>query len=176
MRNLIMFKAPSYNPSSVPTCNKNGCNYLTTGPPSIGLNGFANIQHRNNKIQTATGAQPPSFYPSTQGYTGYLNERKTFKADAGGGQAYHDASEYTRLRKITAVGKSSYKVGLPSNAPHSYGYVDRSFVATARQRVRSGGCTAPKKKGALNNPSSTGIGPSVTGGKGFNRTINVPKF
>jgi len=169
-----MFKPPVYNPNSLPVCKKNGCNYLTTGPPAIGLSGFANIQHRNNKIQTAYGAQPPSFYPSTQGYTGYLNERKTFRADAGGGQAYHDSSEYTRLKKITAVGKSSYKVGLPSNAPHSYGFVDRSFVATAKQRVRSGGCTAPKKKSALNNPSSTGISGRVTGGRGLNRTIPMP--
>jgi hypothetical protein len=63
------------------------------------------------------------------------------------------ASLYISARKSAAVGKSSYKVGLPTSAPMSYGNIDRNDVKTRLQRARSGGCVAPAKQGSIFNYS-----------------------
>ena len=65
------------------------------------------------------------------------------------------ASMYVNIRKSIAVGKSSYKVGLPLAAPIGSKSYDTSFRRSALQRARSGGCTAPKKKGSIYNYSLT---------------------
>jgi len=64
-------------------------------------------------------------------------------------------SMYTNIRKSIAVGKSAYKVGLPLAAPIGSKSYDTSFRRSALQRARSGGCTAPKKKGSIYNYSLT---------------------
>jgi hypothetical protein len=64
-------------------------------------------------------------------------------------------SMYTNIRKSIAVGKSAYKVGLPLAAPIGTKSYDNSFRRTALQRARSGGCTAPRKKGSIYNYSLT---------------------
>ena len=64
-------------------------------------------------------------------------------------------SMYTNIRKSVAVGKSAYKVRLPLAAPIGSKSYDNSFRRTALQRARSGGCTAPKKKGSIFNYSLT---------------------
>jgi len=64
-------------------------------------------------------------------------------------------SMYINIRKSIAVGKSAYKVGLPLSAPIGTKSYDKSFRRTSLQRARSGGCTAPKKKGSIYNYSLT---------------------
>jgi hypothetical protein len=64
-------------------------------------------------------------------------------------------SMYTNIRKSIAVGKSAYKVGLPLEAPIGSKSYDTSYRRSALQRARSGGCTAPKKKGSIYNHSLT---------------------
>jgi hypothetical protein len=64
-------------------------------------------------------------------------------------------SMYTDIKKSVAVGKSAYKVGLPLDAPISTKNYDTSFRRSSLQRARSGGCTAPKKKGSIYNYSLT---------------------
>ena len=64
-------------------------------------------------------------------------------------------SMYTNIRKSIAVGKSAYKVGLPLNSPIGTKSYDTSFKRRSLQRARSGGCTAPKKKGSIYNYSLT---------------------
>jgi len=64
-------------------------------------------------------------------------------------------SMYTNIKKSIAVGKTAYKVGLPLTAPTGTKSYDTSFRRTALQRARSGGCTAPKKKGSIYNYSLT---------------------
>jgi hypothetical protein len=73
-------------------------------------------------------------------------------------------SMYTNILKSVAVGKSSYKVGLPLDAPIGSKSYDNSYRRTALQRARSGGCTAPKKKGSIYNYSLTQPGICVWGG------------
>ena len=64
-------------------------------------------------------------------------------------------SMYTNIKKSVAVGKSAYKVGLPISAPIGTKSYDTSLKRSALQRARSGGCTAPKKKGSIYNYSLT---------------------
>lgn len=65
------------------------------------------------------------------------------------------SSMYTDIKKSIAVGKSVYKVGLPLNAPISTKNYYPSGTRSALQRARSGGCSAPKKKGSIYNTSLT---------------------
>jgi hypothetical protein len=64
-----------------------------------------------------------------------------------------DSSMRIQKLRSNAVGKSGYKIGLPVNAPYGTKSYDRSFTNTALRRARSGGCVAPKKKGAIENYS-----------------------
>ena len=64
-------------------------------------------------------------------------------------------SMYTNIRKSIAIGKSAYKVGLPLTAPIGTKSYDTSFKRSALRRARSGGSTAPKKKGSIYNHSLT---------------------
>jgi hypothetical protein len=64
-------------------------------------------------------------------------------------------SMYTNICKSIAVGKSAYKVGLPLEDPIGTKSYDTSFRRSALRRARSGGCTAPKKKGSIYNHSLT---------------------
>ena len=63
------------------------------------------------------------------------------------------SSMYTTTLKSIAVGKSAYKVGLPRDDPISTKCYYPSGTRTSLQRARSGGCTAPRKKGAIENYS-----------------------
>jgi hypothetical protein len=65
------------------------------------------------------------------------------------------SSMYVDIKKSIAIGKSAYKVGLPLAAPISTKNYYPSGTRSALQRARSGGCTAPKKKGSIYNQSLT---------------------
>lgn len=64
-----------------------------------------------------------------------------------------DSSSRVDILKSRAIGKSSYKIGLPTDAPISTKSYDRSYTRSCVRRSRSGGCTAPKKKGSIYNTS-----------------------
>lgn len=64
-----------------------------------------------------------------------------------------DSSMQIQRKRTIAIGKSSYKIGLPDYAPCSTKNYYPSGVRTTIKRMRSGGCTAPKKKGAIENYS-----------------------
>jgi len=63
------------------------------------------------------------------------------------------SSLYVNAKKGYAVGKSSYKVGLPPADPIATKSYFPTEMRTSLRRARSGGCVAPKKKGALENYS-----------------------
>ena len=65
------------------------------------------------------------------------------------------SSMRTNIVKSIAVGKSTYKVGMPLEAPIGSKSYDTSLKRSALQRARSGGCTAPKKKGSIYNYNLT---------------------
>ena len=62
-------------------------------------------------------------------------------------------SLYVNILKANAVGQSAYKVGLPTAAPITTKNYMPSSTRSSLRRARSGGCTAPKKKGAIQNTS-----------------------
>ena len=63
------------------------------------------------------------------------------------------SSLYVNIVKANAVGQTAYKVKLPDSAPTGTKSYYPSGTRTAIRRVRSGGCVAPKKKGAIENYS-----------------------
>ena len=66
-----------------------------------------------------------------------------------------DSSLYISSRKSKALGKSSYKQGLPAEAPLSFKNYNRNDTNHALKRARSGGCVAPPKCGSIFNKSCT---------------------
>jgi len=63
------------------------------------------------------------------------------------------SSCYITQKKSIAIGKSSYKVGLPDDSLISTKCYYPSGTRHSLKRSRSGGCVAPKKKGAIENYS-----------------------
>jgi hypothetical protein len=63
------------------------------------------------------------------------------------------SSLYVNIVKSNAVGQTAYKVNLPNNAPTSTKCYYPSGTRSTIRRARSGGCVAPKKKGAIENVS-----------------------
>ena len=67
------------------------------------------------------------------------------------------SSMYVNTLKSNAVGQSAYKVNLPNSAPiGSKSYYPSGTRSTLR-RARSGGCTAPAKKGSPFNTSLSNV-------------------
>lgn len=106
---------------------------------------------------------PPQFYPADNS-SNFSNARREYSRVATNAPisrtkyiAPAQSSMYICARKREAVGKSSYKIGLPDSAELSYKSYNANDVKTALRMVRSRGCAAPKKKGAIQNTySSTG--------------------
>jgi hypothetical protein len=65
---------------------------------------------------------------------------------------YYD-SMYVNIVKANAVGQTAYKVNLPSSAPTTTKNYYPTGTRHVIKRARSGGCVAPKKKGAIENTS-----------------------
>ena len=64
-----------------------------------------------------------------------------------------DSSSYLSRKKAIALGKSSFKIGLPNNAEYTTKNYYPSGVRTTIRRVRSSGSVAPAKKGSIFNTS-----------------------
>jgi hypothetical protein len=136
---------------------------------SIGLSGMAAVTSRaDTKVSKINGANPPKFYPSSQGYSNYANLRRVYKSDAGGGENYFTSSQVMELKKINAVGKSSFGDNVNG---FSHNYIDKSFTNTSLRRVRNGGTVAPPKKSSLDNKFQSG-GSAITNiGRDLNRIV-----
>jgi hypothetical protein len=86
-------------------------------------------------------------------FTAYTSQRQYAVSTHMNYIAPKDSSQRTEMLKAKAVGKSSYKIGLPNDALLSYKSYDRNDVKTALKFARSGGCIAPAKKGSIYNRS-----------------------
>jgi hypothetical protein len=115
--------------------------FETTGPASIPLK-----QADNNNQTHALMGMP--FKPNTMAQGNMFSMfRKAYIKKSGGGEGFFDASQYIELKKINATGKSSTNSVNSSNVM-SFSGVDPNSSREARKYCRSGGCVAPKKKGA----------------------------
>ena len=101
-------------------------------------------------LQRALGKQSA---PITK--TSYSSQRQYAVSSHFNYIAPIQGSMYTNIKKSISVGKSAYKVGLPLDAPIGTKNFETSFRRSALRRARSGGCTAPKKKGSIYNYSLT---------------------
>jgi len=63
------------------------------------------------------------------------------------------SSMYVNIVKANAVGQTAYKINLPIFSPTSTKCYYPSGTRSSIRRARSGGCVAPKKKGAIENNS-----------------------
>ena len=122
--------------------------YETTGPASFPLK-----QSDDNNQTRALMGMP--FKPNTMAQGNMFSMyRKAYVKKAGGGEGFFDASQYIELKKINATGKSSTNAtGTNSTGTNvanlmSFSGVDPNSVRDGKRKCRSGGCVAPKKKGA----------------------------
>lgn len=65
------------------------------------------------------------------------------------------SSLYVNIVKSNAVGQTAYKVNLPNSEPTGTKSYYPSGTRSTIRRARSGGCVAPKKKGAIENYTLT---------------------
>ena len=114
-----------------------------------------NMDHRNNGA--LAGVRPmPQKTSTAAGDSLFSNNRMIYKKHSTvpvhvrKDNGYKSASQRIAELRAKAVGKSSMKVGLPEANLLSLGH-NQNFntVNSARRRARSGGCVAPKKKGAI---------------------------
>ena len=84
-------------------------------------------------------------------YTNYSTQKRTATSTHMNYIAPKDSSMYLNIKKSTAIGKSSYKVGLPTESLLSTKNYYPSGTRSSLRRARSGGCVSPAKKGAIEN-------------------------
>jgi hypothetical protein len=144
-------------------------------------------QAGNNAVLSAPSAMPAKFYPSDGG-NDFAMGRAVYLRTLGGANyaspassAYcqggskkwagqnHDTELYIERKRNNAIGQSSINA---AGVPLSFRSNDHTIRNTRLQRCRAGGCTAPRKKGALNNGFQSGGG-SVLTTTGGNRQIVV---
>ena len=123
--------------------------------PSDGASTFSQARAQYRRTNTTQnnfgrGTQMYSSIPSTSQYSGDL-QRRFNVSQSTKYVAPATSSMYMAAKKSAAVGQSSLKQGLPASAPLSYKSYDRNDVKTALRMARSGGCTAPAKKGSIFN-------------------------
>ena len=166
--------------------------YRFTGPADQGIL----LKNRGNNARLDSKmAMPQKFYPS-DGDSMFSGARKIYRIDAmskhklnkhhhhhhdnsatfppsGIPIKHTDASQHLYMKKAQAIGKSS-QFNISKENPLSFRAQDTTSRNSALRRVRSGGCTAPKKKGALENTFKCG-GSSTLTGTG-NRQYVVPNL
>lgn len=162
--------------------------YRFTGPADQGIL----LKNRGNNARLDSKmAMPQKFYPSA-GDSMFSGARKIYRTDAmskhnlnkhdynsgkipasGIPIKHTDASQHLYMKKAQAIGKSS-QFNISKENPLSFRAQDTTSRNSALRRARSGGCTAPKKKGALENTFKCGGGSSLTGTG--NRQYIVPNI
>lgn len=110
------------------------------------LRSSVNINALNNQIALGKLSRPTH-------YTIHSSQRQVPTSSHMNYIQPIQSSMYVNILKSNAVGQSAYKVNLPNNAPISTKNYYPSGSRSSLRRARSGGCTAPKKKGAIENVS-----------------------
>lgn len=120
------------------------------------------LNYHKYGILTNKTPNPPLFYSSQEpvNYQQNVHSRKQYIQSINNlenkkNMKPQDSSLYLLRKKSLAIGKSSYKVGLPENAQYTTKNYCPSQVRSILNRARSGGCVAPKKKGSIFNTSCT---------------------
>lgn len=129
--------------------------YPTQEPVNSEMNTNARRQYLrtavSNSVKFNQNALGKLSHPNR--YTIYSSQRQTVTSTHTNYIPPIDSSLYINILKSNAVGQTSYKVNLPNSAPTSTKNYYPSGIRSTIRRVRSGGCVAPKKKGAIENYS-----------------------
>lgn len=125
--------------------------------PSDGASEFSNARRQYLRTRTTennmgTGTQMYSNIGPTSVYSANL-QKSFLVSQSTKYNAPKCSSMYTSARKSAAVGKSSFKQGLPNDALLTYKNFNRNDVKSALKFSRAGGCVAPAKKGSIYNTS-----------------------
>ncbi len=127
---------------------------LRPTPPQFGSS-YGNVNARHQYFRTAESANSLAIQRertlAKATHNTMFNFASGIKHPTSGHMNYIapvDSSSHIDKLKRNAVGKSSYKVGLPSIAPTSTKVYTPSDTRASLRRARSSGCVAPKKKGA----------------------------
>jgi len=112
------------------------------------------IPYHSNGVLSGVRPNPPKFGCADSGNecsvarNEFMRARATpYTAPTNKYIAPQASSMFTSARKRAAVGKSSYKVGLPAETEVTYKSFNKNDVQSALRKVRGGGCVAPKKAG-----------------------------
>ena len=148
-------------PLAMPKHNYGVLSGIHPNPPQFGYadgaSEFSNARHQyartaSFKESTKTGTEmyspikPTSVFNAGTQKSYLLSQSTKYIAPTA-------SSMYTSTRKAQAVGKSSYKQGLPSTALMTYKNYNRNDVKSALRFARAGGTVAPAKKGSIFNTS-----------------------
>jgi hypothetical protein len=128
-------------------------------------------QANNNGIVTAKNGMPFKPNTMTQG-SDFSNFRNIFNRTAPTltkdqvdprsqitkirNNAWDSSSDYIARRKAKAVGKSSFKVGLPQGSELSFKSTDSTYRNSVLAKARGAGSVAPKKKTSILNTFASG--------------------
>jgi hypothetical protein len=130
--------------------------YPTQEPVYSDMNTNARQQYLRTSCKSKDIAQQIALgkLSSPIGYQMYSSQRKVPVSSHTNYIAPIPSSLRLNEIKSDAIGKSAYKIGLSNSAPITTKNYYPSGTKSALRRARSGGCTAPKKKGAIENTSS----------------------
>lgn len=129
-------------------------------PSQTPLNSEMNVNARRNYVASTSIGVKEKFEQDKLGKLSQPTTKVSYSSQRQYAISSHmnyikpiDSSSRIDILKSRAIGKSSYKIGLPTDAPISTKSYDRSYMRSCVRRSRSGGCTAPKKKGSIYNTS-----------------------
>ena len=141
-------------PNSMAQHNYGVLSGLRPTPPQFGSS-YGNVNARHQYFRTAESANSLAIQRertlAKASHNTMFNFASGVKHPTSGYMNYIapvDSSSHIDKLKRNAVGKSSYKVGLPITAPISNKVYTPSDTRSSLRRARSSGCVAPTKKGA----------------------------
>jgi hypothetical protein len=132
---------PQFYPSNIPVDANMNTNmrhqYLRTS---------VNNKTREQQIAEAKISKPMGYYINSYGSMKPISTHTNYIPPI-------QSSQHINIIKSNAVGQSGFKVNLPNEAFTGSKSYYPSGTRSSIRRARSGGCTAPKKKGAIENYS-----------------------
>lgn len=129
--------------------------YSSQEPVYAEMNTNARRQYLRTVVSTSVKAQQDALGKQTSphSYQIHSSQRQVPLSGHMNYIAPIPSSMRVNILKAKAVGQSAYKVNLPTSDPISSKNYYPSGTRSSLRRSRSGGCVAPKKKGALENTS-----------------------
>lgn len=124
------------------------------------LNSEMNVNARRNYVSATSVGVKEKFEQDKLGKLSQPTSKVSYSSQRQYAVSTHmnyikplDSSSRIDILKSRAIGKSSYKIGLPNEVPITTKNYDKSYMRSCLRKSRSGGCVAPKKKGSIYNTS-----------------------